>query len=183
MKPAKMVDSLRRELVKQWETFVFETVSSVPAGEKLAFLKDAATASYVVFFRHAERAAKLYGVDERTILVELGRRRTVGAGRHDSGCRAGPGPEAGGGRMINIEALAERLDTAAMSALAIPQLFNELEVRLDDAYRIQAASIGRRLNRGDRRVGMEMGFTNRAKMLQMGVSDMILGSTDLGHDD
>jgi 2-oxo-3-hexenedioate decarboxylase len=81
--------------------------------------------------------------------------------------------------MINIEALAERLDTAAMSALAIPQLSNDLEVQLDDAYRIQAASIGRRLKRGDRRVGMKMGFTSRAKMLQMGVSDMIWGRLTL----
>ena len=54
--------------------------------------------------------------------------------------------------MINIEALAERLDTAAMSSLAIQKLSNELEVQLDDAYRIQAAGIGRRLNREDRRV-------------------------------
>jgi 2-oxo-3-hexenedioate decarboxylase len=77
--------------------------------------------------------------------------------------------------MINIEALAERLDTAAMSALAIPQLSKEFEVQLDDAYRIQAASIERRLSRGDRRVGMKMGFTSRAKMLQMGVSEMIWG--------
>jgi 2-oxo-3-hexenedioate decarboxylase len=77
--------------------------------------------------------------------------------------------------MIDIEALAERLDTAAMSALAIPQLSKQFEVQLDDAYRIQAASIERRLGRGDRRVGMKMGFTSRAKMLQMGVSEMIWG--------
>jgi 2-oxo-3-hexenedioate decarboxylase len=77
--------------------------------------------------------------------------------------------------MMNIETLAERLDTAAMSALAIPQLSQEFELQLDDAYRIQAASIERRLSRGDRRVGMKMGFTSRAKMLQMGVSEMIWG--------
>lgn len=77
--------------------------------------------------------------------------------------------------MMNIEALAERLDTAAVSARAIPQLSKEFELQLDDAYRIQAASIERRVSRGDRRVGMKMGFTSRAKMLQMGVSEMIWG--------
>jgi 2-oxo-3-hexenedioate decarboxylase len=77
--------------------------------------------------------------------------------------------------MMNIETLAERLDTAAMSARAIPQLSQEFEMQLDDAYRVQAASIERRLSRGDRRVGTKMGFTSRAKMLQTGVSDMIWG--------
>jgi 2-oxo-3-hexenedioate decarboxylase len=77
--------------------------------------------------------------------------------------------------MIDIEAIAERLDTAAMSAIAIPQLCEDFEVQLDDAYRIQAASIERRVSRGDRRVGMKMGFTSRAKMLQMGVSELIWG--------
>lgn len=43
---AKVADSLRRELVKQRESFVFETVFSDPAGDKLAFLKDAAAAGY-----------------------------------------------------------------------------------------------------------------------------------------
>jgi predicted ABC-type ATPase len=45
---AKVADSLRRELVRQRESFVFETVFSDPAGDKLAFLKDAATAGYTV---------------------------------------------------------------------------------------------------------------------------------------
>jgi predicted ABC-type ATPase len=45
---AKMADSLRRELAKQRESFVFATVFSVPAGDKLAFLKDAATTGYTV---------------------------------------------------------------------------------------------------------------------------------------
>jgi 2-oxo-3-hexenedioate decarboxylase len=77
--------------------------------------------------------------------------------------------------MIDIATLAERLDTAAMSARAIPQLSQEFELQLGDAYSIQAASIERRLSRGDKRVGMKMGFTSRAKMLQMGVSDLIWG--------
>ncbi len=45
---AKVADSLRRELVKQRESFVFETVFSDPADDKLAFLKDAAAAGYTV---------------------------------------------------------------------------------------------------------------------------------------
>jgi predicted ABC-type ATPase len=45
---AKMADALRRELVNQRESFVFETVFSDPAGDKLAFLKDAAAAGYTV---------------------------------------------------------------------------------------------------------------------------------------
>ena len=45
---AKIAGSLRRELVRQRESFVFETVFSDPAGDKLAFLKEAATAGYTV---------------------------------------------------------------------------------------------------------------------------------------
>jgi predicted ABC-type ATPase len=44
---ARVSDALRRELVKQRESFVFETVFSDPVGEKVAFLKDAAEAGYV----------------------------------------------------------------------------------------------------------------------------------------
>ena len=45
---AEMADSLRRELIKQRESFVFETVFSDPVGDKLTFLKDAAAAGYTV---------------------------------------------------------------------------------------------------------------------------------------
>jgi predicted ABC-type ATPase len=45
---AAMADSLRRELIKQRESFVFETVFSDPVGDKLSFLKDAAGAGYTV---------------------------------------------------------------------------------------------------------------------------------------
>jgi hypothetical protein len=43
---ARVADSVRRELVKQRESFVFETVFSDPVGEKLAFLKSAAQTGY-----------------------------------------------------------------------------------------------------------------------------------------
>ena len=45
---AEIADSLRRELVRQRESFVFETVFSDPAGEKLAFLGEAIAAGYNV---------------------------------------------------------------------------------------------------------------------------------------
>jgi predicted ABC-type ATPase len=45
---AKVADSIRRELVRQRESFVFETFFSDPAGDKLAFLRDAAAAGYTV---------------------------------------------------------------------------------------------------------------------------------------
>lgn len=45
---AEMGNALRRELVEQRESFVFETVFSDPVGEKLSFLKEAAKAGYTV---------------------------------------------------------------------------------------------------------------------------------------
>jgi predicted ABC-type ATPase len=45
---AGVAQALRRQLVEQRESFVFETVFSDPVGEKLSFLKDAAGASYNV---------------------------------------------------------------------------------------------------------------------------------------
>ncbi len=45
---ASVADSLRRELVRQGESFILETVFSDPVGDKLAFLKDARQAGYNV---------------------------------------------------------------------------------------------------------------------------------------
>jgi predicted ABC-type ATPase len=45
---ARVVRELREELVKQRESFVFETVLSDPVGEKVSFLKTAAQAGYTV---------------------------------------------------------------------------------------------------------------------------------------
>lgn len=43
---ARLADGIRAELVRQRESFVFETFFSDPAGEKLAFLKAAAESGY-----------------------------------------------------------------------------------------------------------------------------------------
>ena len=45
---ARMLTAIRVELVKQRESFVFETVFSDPVGDKLAFLKQTAQAGYAV---------------------------------------------------------------------------------------------------------------------------------------
>jgi 2-oxo-3-hexenedioate decarboxylase len=75
---------------------------------------------------------------------------------------------------MNIEAMAETLDRAAQEARAVPQFGAGLD--LEAAYRVQKALMARRYARGEVRVGMKMGFTSRAKMLQMGVDDLIWGT-------
>jgi predicted ABC-type ATPase len=45
---ARLADALRREFVRRRESFAFETVFSDPAGDKLAFLKEAAASGYTV---------------------------------------------------------------------------------------------------------------------------------------
>lgn len=75
----------------------------------------------------------------------------------------------------DIGRLATVVDDAARKARPIPQLTAGNALTLDDAYEIQRASIALRVDRGEKRVGMKMGFTSRAKMVQMGVHDMIWG--------
>jgi 2-oxo-3-hexenedioate decarboxylase len=77
--------------------------------------------------------------------------------------------------MVDIAKLAKTVDDAAFKARAIAQLSEKSKYTLDEAYDIQSASIQRRLNRGEKRNGMKMGFTSRAKMIQMGLNDMIWG--------
>jgi predicted ABC-type ATPase len=45
---ARVMAQLRQELVRQGESFVFETVFSDPVGDKLAFLKEAGRSGYTV---------------------------------------------------------------------------------------------------------------------------------------
>jgi 2-oxo-3-hexenedioate decarboxylase len=77
--------------------------------------------------------------------------------------------------MSRVEELAEQLDAAAQDAREVAQIDPECNLSLQDAYAIQRASIQRRVSRGARRVGVKMGFTSRAKIVQMGLSDVIWG--------
>ncbi|MBV5263005.1 2-keto-4-pentenoate hydratase [Pinisolibacter aquiterrae] len=78
--------------------------------------------------------------------------------------------------MTSLAGLAQIVDEAARTAVAIPQLTDTLpDLTVDDAYAIQALSVARRRARGERRAGFKMGLTSRAKMIQVGVSEVIWG--------
>ncbi|MFY1595857.1 2-keto-4-pentenoate hydratase [Micromonospora sp. WMMD737] len=71
--------------------------------------------------------------------------------------------------------IAERLGAAADTATAIPQLAAETGLDVDAAYAVQTALIQRRLDRGERLIGLKMGLTSKAKMAQVGVDEVIWG--------
>src|SRR3546814_13910165 len=78
--------------------------------------------------------------------------------------------------MSDLASLAEILDRAAHERVATPQLTHARpELTVEDAYEIQRLSIDRRLQRGERRVGVKLGLTSRAKMQQVGVDQMACG--------
>jgi 2-oxo-3-hexenedioate decarboxylase len=77
--------------------------------------------------------------------------------------------------MNNTDTLAGILDHASLHAATIAPLSRQHELTVADAYHIQQASIARRVARGERIVGIKMGFTSEAKMNQMGVHDQIYG--------
>ena len=77
--------------------------------------------------------------------------------------------------MSQHAAIASALDVAARDATAIGQFSSVSPFSIDDAYGIQAMSIEHRCQRGERRIGIKLGFTSRAKMVQMGVDSLIWG--------
>lgn len=82
---------------------------------------------------------------------------------------------------IDVSAAAAYLDEAERTATAVRQLSanpavagaGELDVAT--AYRVQAAAYRMRLDRGESAAGVKLGFTSRAKMAQMGISEIIVG--------
>jgi 2-oxo-3-hexenedioate decarboxylase len=82
--------------------------------------------------------------------------------------------------MTDPAALAKRLDEAARTATATVQLTKEEPLGLADAYDVQRAGVALRAGRGDRPVGVKLGFTSRAKAAQMGVFDVIAGVLTAG---
>jgi 2-oxo-3-hexenedioate decarboxylase len=74
-----------------------------------------------------------------------------------------------------LDRLAASADEAAHTGTAIAQFTHEHDIGPDDAYAIQAKSIEHRLERGERLVGVKMGLTSKAKMIQVGVDEVIWG--------
>ncbi len=66
-----------------------------------------------------------------------------------------------------IESLAERLDDAQAGVHDTLSLADDVELGIDDAYRIQEALVARRWAAGNPS-GVKLGFTSKAKMAQMG---------------
>ena len=65
---ARLAESLRRALIAQRESFVFETVFSDPVGDKISFLREAADAGYAVvlcFIRLSNPAQSIERVSMR----------------------------------------------------------------------------------------------------------------------
>lgn len=78
--------------------------------------------------------------------------------------------------MDRLARYAETLDTAAREANATPQITPvDTEFSVTEAYQVQKLSVDRRLSRGERRIGVKMGLTSRAKMLQVGVDEVAWG--------
>jgi len=77
--------------------------------------------------------------------------------------------------MSDFDLIAERIDQAALHAEAVEQLTTSTAFSLPQAYEIQRASIARRIGRGETTIGIKLGFTSRAKMIQMGVDSLIWG--------
>ncbi|MDR3420883.1 MAG: fumarylacetoacetate hydrolase family protein, partial [Xanthobacteraceae bacterium] len=77
--------------------------------------------------------------------------------------------------MSSLLQYAEIVDEAARTAQAIPQFTTSAPLEIEEAYAVQALSLERRFARGEKLVGIKMGLTSRAKMIQVGVDEVIWG--------
>ncbi|MEV6122724.1 fumarylacetoacetate hydrolase family protein [Streptomyces sp. NPDC052077] len=91
-----------------------------------------------------------------------------------NGATARAGTTGGTGGATHPDDVAAVLDEAQRRAGAVPQ-FEEGAFDLAGAYRAQEALLALRCARGERPVGIKLGFTSHAKMAQMGVDELIVG--------
>ncbi len=74
-----------------------------------------------------------------------------------------------------LEAFATLLDSAARNGVATGQITLRHPITIDDAYQVQRLLVSKRLERTGRVCGLKVGFTSKAKMIQMGVDQVIFG--------
>ena len=72
-------------------------------------------------------------------------------------------------------AVAKTLDAARRDRRALGPDDFTYELNVHEAYRVQHEGIALRVTRGETPSGLKMGFTNKAKMRQMGVDSVIAG--------
>ena len=77
--------------------------------------------------------------------------------------------------MTSISEKAAILHRSARTQKPTAQFSTTEEYNLESAFKVQHELIKHRVDEGHEIVGVKMGFTSRAKMEQMGVSDMIIG--------
>ena len=77
--------------------------------------------------------------------------------------------------MSFVENSAEKLHYAFDNQKPIAQLSTEQTYTLETAYAIQHKLVNHRVVDGNPIIGVKLGFTSKAKMEQMGVSDLIIG--------
>jgi len=75
--------------------------------------------------------------------------------------------------MHDLQQISERLDAAALTVTPVQQL--QIPIDMSSAYEIQRRMIGLREARGERVIGVKMGLTSKAKMAQVGVTEMNWG--------
>lgn len=76
---------------------------------------------------------------------------------------------------MKLQQIAEHLDNCALSVKTTPSLRTDNPFDLTQAYSIQEMSVALREKRGEKRVGVKLGFTSQEKMKQMGVNHLIWG--------
>ena len=76
---------------------------------------------------------------------------------------------------VGLRERASALDAAARTKTPIAQSDANGKLSVSDAYIVQSALLARRIERGESEKGVKLGFTSKAKMVQMGVHDVIWG--------
>lgn len=76
---------------------------------------------------------------------------------------------------MNLTDIAKHLDACALNVNTTPSLRTDNPFDLAQAYEIQELSLQQREQRGEKRVGVKLGFTSQEKMKQMGVNHLIWG--------